>query len=287
MVRVLETTDFAIELSISMVTYKNDVDVLRESLACLSLAASHAKQAFPALLIRIYVVENDKSCFNLQQIESLLTNGSQLNCFEDIKLIVSDINVGYGRGHNLALYNVHSDYHMVLNPDVLMAEDAITSAIEYLQENQGVALISPFAVNRAGGREYLCKRYPKIFDLGLRGFAPRMVQDLFRPRLQRYEMRDVTNSSSPQTGVEMVSGCCMVLRTDALKRVGGFSDRYFLYFEDFDLSLRVRHVGEVAYMPQMKIAHYGGYTAKKGIWHIMLFVSSAVKFFHRHGWRWV
>ncbi len=275
-----------VELSISMVTYKNDPEVLESALRSLCASILYAKQTMPWLKAKIYMVENDDDRSNLKQVESVLSDAAT-TCFDDVKLIVSDVNVGYGRGHNLALFEVSSDYHLVLNPDVLMAEDAILHALEYLQNNQGVALISPFAVNGKGGREYLCKRYPKVLDLCLRGFAPEAVQNFFSPRLQRYEMRDLTDGNQPKQGVELVSGCCMVLRTAPLKQIGGFSDRFFLYFEDFDLSIRLRRIAEVAYIPQMKIEHYGGYTTKKGLWHIMLFISSAIKFFSQHGWRWV
>ena len=77
----------------------------------------------------------------------------------------------------------------------------------------------------------------------------------------------------------------MFCKTAILQQVGGFMDRYFLYFEDYDLSMRLHELGEIAYTPDVRIVHYGGNAAKKGIQHIFLFVRSAITFFNQHGWK--
>jgi GT2 family glycosyltransferase len=77
----------------------------------------------------------------------------------------------------------------------------------------------------------------------------------------------------------------MLCRTAALKAVSGFDEGYFLYFEDFDLSLRIAKIGELAYVPAMRIKHAGGHAARKGRAHIGMFVRSAMRFFNTHGWR--
>jgi len=68
--------------------------------------------------------------------------------------------------------------------------------------------------------------------------------------------------------------------------IGGFADAFFLYFEDFDLSLRAAAAGRLAYVPSVRIVHHGGHAARKGLRHVFLFVGSAMTFFGRHGWRW-
>ena len=85
----------------------------------------------------------------------------------------------------------------------------------------------------------------------------------------------------------LASGCFMLLRAHSLATVGGFDERYFLYFEDFDLSLRLAQLGEVQYLPEMQIIHHGGYAARKGWRHIAMFLRSGIRFFQDHGWRWV
>jgi len=124
-----------------------------------------------------------------------------------------------------------------------------------------------------------------VLDLALRGFAPTWLRRPFQARLDRYELRDQTGDL-PFWDPPIVSGCFMLGRQATLAQVGGFRPEYFLYFEDFDLSLRLAAVTRLAYAPQVRIVHWGGHAARKGVRHIGLFLRAAVLFFHRHGWRW-
>jgi GT2 family glycosyltransferase len=115
------------------------------------------------------------------------------------------------------------------------------------------------------------------------------VQRLFERRLARYEMRDVVDADPPREtiGVPMMSGACMIARRDAIDRTGGFDPRFFLYFEDFDWSARLNAVTKSAYVPSVSVVHHGGRAADKGWRHLAWFVASALRFYSRHGWKWV
>jgi len=193
-------------------------------------------------------------------------------------------NLGYGRGHNLALESTAAAYHLVLNPDVVLDDDALVHAIRFMEANPDVGMLTPAATGAAGERQYLCKRHPSLLVLLLRGFAPAPVRERFRALLDRYEMRDCTGEHIVKD-VPIASGCFMLLRRGDRPPVAGFSDRYFLYFEDFDLSLSPGRVSRIAYVPAVKIVHFGGHAARKGLRHNLLFMRSAMIFFSRHGWR--
>ncbi|HET8710499.1 MAG TPA: glycosyltransferase family 2 protein, partial [Spongiibacteraceae bacterium] len=137
-----------------------------------------------------------------------------------------------------------------------------------------------------GNRQYLCKRYPSVLDLLIRGFAPRVVRRFFVRRLASYEMRDILADEVVWNPL-IISGCFMLLRSSILTKIRGFNPQYFLYFEDFDLSLRAAKVTQIAYVPSVQIIHYGGHAARKGLRHVLLFVRSAVTFFNSHGWKWL
>jgi GT2 family glycosyltransferase len=77
----------------------------------------------------------------------------------------------------------------------------------------------------------------------------------------------------------------MLCKTTELQKEGGFDPRFFLYFEDFDLSLRLGKHGAVVYLPTMRVRHGGGNAAKKGPEHRRYFIRSAVSFFNKHGWK--
>lgn len=193
-------------------------------------------------------------------------------------------NIGYGRGHNLSILQVSSDYHLVLNPDVTLSAESLVQGLQYLQQTPHVVALSPAVSDGEGNKQYVCKRFPSVLDFLLRGFAPGFIRSLFTKRLSRYEMRELSEQSA-STDIPIISGCFMLFRTSVLRGVQGFDERYFLYFEDFDLSLRVHARGALAYLPAMHITHLGGHSARKGLGHIRMFARSGVRFYNTHGWK--
>ena len=197
-------------------------------------------------------------------------------------------NIGFGAAHNQALDKARSEFHLILNPDVELSEDALHRGLIYLQSARDAALVSPAARDADGRALHLCKRYPSVWALALRAFAPAWLRNWFRDYLHRYEARDLCGpGDTVAVEVPLVSGCCMLARTAALREVGGFSPRFFLYFEDFDLCIRLRPAGRIAHLPSMRIVHHGGYAARKGFRHIAMFVRAGWSFFRAHGWRWI
>jgi GT2 family glycosyltransferase len=278
---------FAVRISISIVTFKSSPALLAGTLHSLSKAIGVLREQYDDLHCFLSLIDNEsKNYRNLHHVETFLKQVNQGE-FDDLELQVAESNLGYGRGHNLAISKVDSDYHIILNPDVSLADDSLVEAINHLQAYPDVGLVSPNGTDGEGSQLYLCKRYPKIFDLVLRGFAPQGFKRFFARRLADYEMHDVVEQGAGPVTVPIASGCCMVIRTSLLNEVGGFDEDYFLYFEDFDLSLRLGKQARLVYLPEMKIIHYGGHAAGKGLWHILLFVTSAVKFYRRHGWCWI
>jgi GT2 family glycosyltransferase len=79
----------------------------------------------------------------------------------------------------------------------------------------------------------------------------------------------------------------MLWRRDVLTVLKGFDPRFFLYFEDFDISLRAGKVTRVAAVAVVRIAHFGGGAARKGWKHVRMFARSARLFFGLHGWKWI
>ena len=149
----------------------------------------------------------------------------------------------------------------------------------------GSGVIVPAMYRSDGTRQYVCKRYPSVLDLALRGFAPRPLRRLFRKRLDRYEMRDVI-ADAVVTPVPVMSGSFMMLRRKAIESTGGFDPEYFLYFEDFDWSVRLNRVTRSAYVPTVHAVHHGGGASRKGCRHIAYFTRSGWRFFNKHGWKW-
>ena len=262
----------ALHLFVSIVVYELDKQILGQCLRSIERSIAHCVQAKNLLAWSLTIVDNGN-------------NGESLNIFEseNISIIRNQHNVGYAAAHNQAILCSTSEFHLILNPDVTMDLDCILRNVELLNNDADVVLAGPRGVTLDGSDAYLCKRYPSLFVLFVRGIRQGWAYSLFRQELARYEYHDLLDSEP--SDVEILSGCCMFARTRALQNVGGFDERFFLYFEDFDLSLRMREEGRVVFLPTANIIHFGGNSAAKGLHHIRLFVQSAMRFFQKHGWR--
>lgn len=205
--------------------------------------------------------------------------------FVRFSYLKNDKNLGYS-AHNQSINPSTADLHLVLNPDVLLHRSALTNGINYLNSSPETAMICPYSLDDQGAPSYLCKRYPALLDLLLRGFAAPPIRRRFDNRLKRYEYRDLDIEAVAES-IELISGCCMLARTSALQACAGFDAGFFLYFEDFDLSIRMRKQGRLDYEPAMKITHFGGNAARKGLKHIFYFARSAARFYRKHGFRFV
>ena len=272
-------------LSVSIVLHHSSLDMLDGVLESLHRSADAAHKAGCVDRVVVEVLDNSSEIEFRRRASEAITAWPRTGLFQVVYRGLPD-NRGFGAGHNVALAHLQSEYHLVLNPDAELAEDALTIGLSSLQEDKSIVLLSPKVRGEDGAQEYLCKRYPSLFVLLLRPFAPRFIRWLFRRRLYRYEMRDQC-SSNREADILLASGCFMLTRTAALQSVGGFNDSYFLYFEDFDLSIRLGSQGRLVFNPAIQIVHHGGYAARKGIQHVKYFIRSGITFFGQHGWRWI
>lgn len=270
MSNIASTTGQKLLLTISIVTFNPNLNEFRKTLDSLSTALSR----FGASNFGITIVDNSSQ----DVVSSFLRRN-----YAHLPLCVlrGHGNIGFGRAHNLAIQKI-GEFHLILNPDIELHPEALLNAIAFMRSNPRCGLITPYSQWPNGDRQYLCKRYPAVFDLLLRGFAPQIIRSIFKKRLSRYEMQEETQSVVYWNPL-IVSGCFMFFRSSTLIKTNGFNDGYFLYFEDFDLSMRVHKFADVAYVPTIKVIHAGGHAAKKGMWHIKVFIYSAVRFYKYHG----
>ena len=260
-------------VSISIVLYKPNKQVFISALESLVVAVEKLNEKV-LLIILDNSVETGSE--NFEQLAQTIWT-------DPLKFIHSPKNLGYAKGHNKAIEESHCEYHLILNPDVILDPYALIFALDYLKKNMEVVLVSPYACSEDGNRQYLCKSYPSVFALFLRGFSPLWCQNFFSKQLADYELKGKTEKQE-FLDVPIASGCFMFLRKQSFDAVGGFSENFFLYFEDFDLSIKLRQLGKLAYVPKVKIVHFGGQAARKGTDHILLFGRSMCSFFNKHGW---
>ncbi len=131
---------------------------------------------------KLYIVDNSPDVSNHVWLRQMLEGFTY-------EIVAGHGNVGFGTANNMVLDRI-GNFHLVLNPDVEMEPEALEQGLAFMTDNPDCGLVTPEAFNPDGSKQYLCKRYPAVFDLLLRGFAPGWVKAFFRERLQSYEMRD-------------------------------------------------------------------------------------------------
>lgn len=193
-------------------------------------------------------------------------------------------NLGFGGGHNVALQRCmhRSEYHLVLNPDVAFAPDALPALRDFMDRNPRVGLVMPKVVYPDGREQPLCKLLPTPPDLILRRFAGGAEGGRFHNRMSRYLLRDLDLTRA--RFVPNLSGCFMYVRVEALLDVGLFDERYFLYLEDVDLCRRIAQKWDTVFYPHATIVHEYANGSYRDLHHLKLHAASAVRYFNKWGW---
>lgn len=205
--------------------------------------------------------------------------------FSEIKIINNPKISGYGANHNLSLSTASSRYFVIMNSDMQVESKVFIILRNFMDQNPDIGIVSPKILNENGTVQGLNKRYPTIYDLLLRRFLPKRFQQSFKYRLDYYEMRDIGYDLI--CDVPFISGSFMFCRTDLLKKVGGFDEKYFLYFEDVDLCRRVQNTHRTVYNPNSSVIHFWKRDAHNNWLFTYYFMRSAFLYFNRWGYKFI
>lgn len=166
-----------------------------------------------------------------------------------IEVVRLDKNLGFGGGHNAVLDRLDSKYHAVVNPDILLDTDAISALCSYLDAHPDVVMVTPRLYFPDGREQYVPRRIPSPLALLARQLPLRCLKKY----KDHYLMRDEDLEKEQELG--FCTGCFFVIRTDVLRRIGGFDRRYFMYVEDADLTREAMRLGRVVYWPGARAIH--------------------------------
>lgn len=253
------------EITVSVVAYNQRAD-LERLLPTLRVATSR-------LDAEVVIVENRSTDGTAELLAGI----------GGIEVISNRKRTGYGGNHNLVIRRARGAYIAIMNADMIVDAGVFVLLKEFMDANPGVGIVTPKVLNEDGTVQGLNKRLPTLWDLFLRRFAPRFVQRRFQRRLDFYEMRDV--GYEEVCDVPFVSGAFMFARTRLLQDLGGFDERYFLYFEDVDLCRRVARTHRTSYFPGATVVHAWKRASHRKPRYLWYFVSSAAKYFLRWGIR--
>ena len=274
-------------LQVSVVTFRPDRTLLERTLRKLALAIGAAREDGAIRTVNVALIDNTGERETADAIIKI-AKSRFADSGVQMTYLHGHANIGYGPAHNLVLHGSGADYHLVLNPDVELAADALANAVRWMDVHPEIGALAPQVSRRDGTRDYLCKRYPAVFDLFLRGATPSFGRALFSGRMERYEMRDVIDADPEREIIDIpaMSGACLLVRRKAIDTTGGFDPEFFLYFEDFDWTVRLNKITRTAYVPSVQVVHHGGGASRKGMKHVGWFVKSGWRFYRKHGWKW-
>ena len=178
--------------------------------------------------VKILIVENSETFVHKNKI---------LSKFNNVEILCTGKNLGYGGGNNFGINTVKTDYILILNPDVVCGKDFFTNLSDVIKESKDFTII---------GCQYL---QDKIFMPA--GFFDKKENEEFTKCFKNDEINDLVK-------VDWVTGCSMLLNLKKFDNKKIFDENFFLYFEEFDLCKSLKKKGEKVYSSKkLKIHHLG------------------------------
>lgn len=194
-------------------------------------------------------------------------------------------NPGYGRAVNRLVVRLGAlpEFIGILNTDLSWEPESFEGMLKWLSGHSAVNLAVPQIVNESGNITKLCKQNPTLLGLLSRRFLPDIIKPRWLKHYDRwYEMADYDYNSIIDS--TYLSGCCMLVRSEAFRGAGGFDERYFLYLEDADLTRTLSLEGRCIHLPIAQVVHGWG----RGNYHNLDLMAvnliSAWHYFRKWGW---
>jgi GT2 family glycosyltransferase len=248
------------QLNVSVVLYNSSIDELR--LLVDTLRKSDVVR-------NIYLIDNSPT--ENEAFRSL-----------EVEYIFNARNLGYGKAHNIGLrksLEQQINYHLVINSDIQFEPDILEKMLAFMNFNSEIAQLMPRVYYPSGEIQYLCKLIPTPMDLIVRRFLPK---GWTKKQQNRFELRHTGYNRTMD--VPYLSGCLMLLKVSALKEVGLFDERFFMYPEDIDLTRRIHEKYRTVFYPEVSVIHahaQSSYKSKRMLW---IHMYNLIRYFNKWGW---
>jgi GT2 family glycosyltransferase len=181
-----------------------------------------------------------------------------------VQVIRNDVNRGFGAAVNQAARAHRAPLLWLLNPDCRVEQGAFAALCETLERHPGCAIAAPQLLNDDGTTQESARGEPTAWT-GLFGRHGLLTKLFPAARAARRNLRaaQIVDSGVESAEVDWVMGASMLVRREIFDRVGGFDERFFLYWEDADLCRRIRNLGLVIrFVPRARVAHVGAASSR-------------------------
>ena len=204
-----------------------------------------------------------------------------LSKIEGVRIIESGHNLGFSKANNIAIRQSTAEYVLMLNPDTIVAEDAIRMIIDFADSHPqaggiGVRMHNDWGTTARESRRGLPSPMTSFYKMI--GLSKRLPQ---HRKFGRYYMGWLPWDSPSR--IEVVSGACFLVRRKALDKVGLMDEDYFMYGEDIDLSYRLLKSGWENWFVPADIIHYKGESTQKTSFnYVHVFYNAMLIFMRKH-----
>lgn len=221
----------------------------------------------------VFVVDNnsvDGSCALVKQK------------FPQVKLIENKVNSGFSVANNQAIKLAIGKYILLLNPDTIVQEDTFEKVIAFMNEHPDAGGLGIKMVDGKGNFLPESKRglpTPAVAFYKIFGLAKLLPNS---PRFGQYHLTYLDKNKNHQ--IDILSGAFMLMRKEALDKVGLLDETFFMYGEDVDLSYRITQAGyKNYYFADSSIIHYKGESTKKSsVNYVVVFYKAMAIFARKH-----
>lgn len=255
-------------LSISIVAYRNYADIMD----AVNTIEKYTNESIDKL---IYIVDN--SCYE-DDNELKAQFIDFLSQWKDVKYLDAKENLGFGKGHNFIIDIIDSRYHAIVNPDILLIEDSFQKIIDF-QDRENIGVVVPKLTDEEGEMIKAYRREVTIWDMFIRFFCPGMFEK--RKSYHTMDEMDYTKTFD----VPFAQGSFLVVKTELLKELQGFDDRYFMYMEDADFCKRVNEVSSIKYFPGTSVIHKWEKGSHKSTKLLKYHLQSMCSYFKKWGFK--
>lgn len=174
--------------------------------------------------------------------------------FPIVKLIEAKENLGHHKGNNSGVKNSSGKYILISNTDIAFLDNSIDKVYQFMEAHPEAALVGPRLKNPDGSIQSSCLRFPgKLVPIYRRTFLGQMP--FARKKLDDYLMADFNHQETKE--VDWILGACVMVRREAIEKVGLMDEDLFLYFGDVAWCKKFWEAGyKVYYFAGTDIVHY-------------------------------
>ncbi len=231
------------------------------------------KEAIKSIDAEVLLVDNNSVDGSVQMVRDK---------FSWVKLIESKENLGFSKGNNLAIKESVGEYVLLLNPDTLVAQDSFEKCIAFMDDHPEAGGLGVKMIDGKGRFLPESKRSlptPEVAFYKVFGLSSIFLRSR---RFGKYHLGYLDEDQTHE--VEILSGAFMLLRKEALNKVGLLDETFFMYGEDIDLSYRLIKGGyKNYYFADTSIIHYKGESTKKSsVNYVIVFYKAMIIFARKH-----